>query len=90
MSKSLNRLVGVVLSLGNSTSRLELEDLNLFAVASFRGENHLKCAIALHNHVLCSVLITECVAADDDGLLPSRDEAGDSGNDDRFSKDGSS
>lgn len=71
MREALNRFIGIVLRLRNSTPILELENLDFFWLAALGCEDHLECAIALNYQILCAVLVSECVTADDDGLLPS-------------------
>jgi len=90
MGEARDGLVGVVLCLGHSSSVLELEDLDLLGLASLGGEDHLERTVAWDDGVLGTVLVTEGVTADDDGLLPSWHETGDSGDDNRLSEDGSS
>lgn len=81
-------LVGVVLSLGNTTTVLELVDLNLLGLTTLGGEDHGELSGAGEDGILGTVLVTEGVAADDDGLLPARDEAGNAGDDNRLTEDG--
>lgn len=88
VGKATDRLVGVVLGLGNTTALLELEDLNLLGLAALGSVDHGELARAGDDTVLGAVLVTEGVTADDDGLLPSRDEAGDAGDDDGLTEDG--
>ena len=68
--EAFNGLVGVVLGLGHTPSVLELENLNLVGLAALGREDHLEGPIAFNHQVLCSVLVSKGVTADDDGLLP--------------------
>ena len=67
---------------------LEVVDLDLLGLAALGGEDHLEVARARDDAVLGTVLVTEGVTADDDGLLPARDEAGNAGNDNGLAEDG--
>lgn len=71
MGKSGDGLVGVILCLRNTASVLEFENLNFLRFATFGGEDQLQSAIALEDKVLGSVLVTEGVTTDNDGLLPA-------------------
>lgn len=86
--KACDGLVRVVLGLGNAAAVLELVDLNLLGLAAFRGEDHGQLAGAGGNEVLCAVLVAKGVTADDDGLLPAGNEAGDAVEDDGLAEDG--
>jgi len=86
-----NALGSVVLGLSDTTLvvLLEVEDLNLLGLTTLGGEDHLEGALTLDDEVLCAVLITESVTADDDGLLPAGHETGNARNDDGLTEDGS-
>lgn len=88
VGKAADRLVGVVLGLGNAAALLELEDLNLLGLAALRSVDHGELARAGNDTVLGAVLVTKGVTANDDGLLPSGDETGDAGDDDGLTEDG--
>lgn len=81
-------LVGVVLSLGNTTAVLELEDIDHLGLATLRGVDHGELAVAGEDGILGAVLVTKGVAADDDGLLPAGNETGNAGDDDGLTEDG--
>jgi hypothetical protein len=88
--ETLDALGGVVLSLRDAAfgSLVELEDLDGFGLAAFGREDHFELAGALNDLVFGAVLVAESVAADDYGLFPAGDEAGDFRDDDGFSEDG--
>ena len=88
VSEAADGLCCVVLGLSNAAALLEVEDLNLLGLATLRCEDHGQLAGAADDRVLGAVLVTEGVAADDDGLLPSLDKAGDAGDDDGFAENG--
>lgn len=80
-------LVGVVLGLGNAATVLELVDLDLLRLAAFGGINHGQLSGARGNEILGTVLVTKGVTANDDGLLPARNQPGDTGNDNGLTED---
>ena len=72
------------------TSALEVEHLELGGVASVsRGEGHGELAGSLGAEIGGSVLITEGVSANNDGLGPAWHESGDVLDDDGLTEDGS-
>lgn len=86
--KARDGFVGVVLGLGNAAAVLELEDLNLLGLAALGGVDHGQLAGARRNEVLGAVLVAKGVTANDDGLLPAGDEAGDAVDDNGLAEDG--
>lgn len=88
--KALDRLGCVVLGLSNTSLRRVVVDLDDLGLAALGCEDHLERALTLNDAVLCAVLVTERVTANDDGLLPAGYEAGDSGDDNGRAEDGSS
>jgi hypothetical protein len=88
--KAANRLGGVVLGLGDTALGGEVVDLDDLGLAALGSEDHLQCALAVDDTILGAVLVAECVAADDDRLLPAGDEAGNGGDNDGGTEDGSS
>jgi len=88
MGEALDGLISVVLSLGNTTAVLVVVDLNLLGLTTLGGVDHGELARAGGNEVLGAVLVTESVAANDDGLLPARNQAGDAVDDDGLTEDG--
>lgn len=88
MSEATDGVIRVVLSLGN-TSALEVVHLNALGLAASRSVDQLKLAGTGDQTVGSTVLVTEGVTTDDDGLRPARDEAGDTGNDNGLTEDGS-
>lgn len=87
VGEATDRLVGVVLSLGN-TAALEVIDLDGLGLATLGGVDKLKLAGSGDHTVSGTVLVTEGVTADDDRLGPARDETGDAINDDGLTEDG--
>jgi hypothetical protein len=69
--KSGDGLIGVVLGLGDTTT-VEVVNLNLLWLSSLGSEDHGELTLALDHGILSTILVTESMAADDDGLLPSR------------------
>lgn len=88
VSKSTDGLISVVLDLGN-TRALEVIDLNALGLAARRSEDQLQLTGTRDQAVGGTVLITESVTTDDDGLRPARDETGNTGNDNGLTEDGS-
>ena len=72
MRETGDALGGVVLGLCHAATLLELEDLDLLGLATFRGIHHGQLSRAGNDLVLRPVLVTEGVTTDNDGLLPSR------------------
>jgi hypothetical protein len=66
-----NGVGGVVLGLRNAALSWEVVDLDDLRLAALGCVDHLECAFAGDNAVLCTVLVAESVTADDDGLLPA-------------------
>lgn len=85
----LDALVGVVLGLRDPAAGLELVDFDFLGLATFGSEDHLEGAVAFYDEVFGAVLVAEGVASDDDGFLPAWYQAGDAGDDNGFSEDGS-
>ena len=87
MGEAADRLVGVVLGLGNTTA-LEVVDIDGLGLATLRGVDELQLAGSGNDTVLGTVLVTEGVTTDDDGLVPAGDETRDAGDDDGLTEDG--
>lgn len=87
VGKAADRLVSVVLSLSD-TGALEVEDLDALGLATSRGVDKLELTGARDQTVGGTVLVTESVTTDDDGLRPARDDTGDARNDNGFTEDG--
>jgi len=87
MCEPSNTLICIVLSLRNPATILELVNLNFLRLASLGREDHGELAIPRNHFVFRAVLVSECVASDDDGLLPAGYETWDSGDNDGFSED---
>lgn len=81
--EALDRLGGVVLGLGDTAFCGEVVDLDDLRFAALGCVDHLERALAGDHAVLGAVLVAERVTADDDGLLPTGDEAGDGGDDEQ-------
>ena len=86
VGKAANRLIGVVLSLGNTTAR-EVEDLDSLGLAALGGVDELKLARPRDHTVGSTVLVTESMTTDDDGLSPSGDETRNARNDNGLTED---
>lgn len=89
MREATDRVVGVVHRL-RDTAAFVVVHLDLLGLAAYGGVDELELAGARDDAVLGAVLVTEGVAADDDGFLPAGDETGDGGDDDGFTEDGAS
>lgn len=87
MGKATDRLIGVVLGLGNTTT-LEVVDLDGLGLAIGGGVDKLELAGTGDDTVGGTVLVTESVTTDDDGLVPAGDETGDGGDDNGLTEDG--
>lgn len=87
VGEAADGLIGVVLSLGNTTARV-VEDLDGLGLTTLGGVDQLELTGARDDPVGGTVLVTEGVTADNDGLGPARDETGDGGNDDGLTEDG--
>lgn len=87
MSKASNGLVSVVLRLGNATTVLELVDLDLLRLATFRGVNHGQLAWSGGNDVLGAVLVAKGMATNNNGLFPTGDQTRDTRDDDGLTED---
>mmetsp|Transcript_23346 Transcript_23346/g.41461 ORF Transcript_23346/g.41461 Transcript_23346/m.41461 type:complete len:385 (+) Transcript_23346:275-1429(+) len=86
--ESTNGLLGVVHAHGD-TGGVELIDLVLHGFRSISGgEGHLKLSRAGDTEIGGLVLVTKGVAANDDGLGPAGNEAGDVLANDRLTEDG--
>lgn len=85
MCESADRVIGVVLGLGDTCS-LEVVYVDAFGLAAFGGVDELEGSWARDESVLGAVLVAECVTADDDWLLPARNETRDAWNDDGFAE----
>ena len=83
-------LGGVVLGLSDTSASGEVVDLDGLGLAALGCEDHLESALAFNDTVLGTVLVTERVTTDDDGLLPAGYETGNAGNDNGCAEDGSS
>jgi hypothetical protein len=88
MGEATDGLIGVVLALGNTTAALEVVDLDALGLTAGRGEDELKLTGARDDTVLSTVLVTESVTANNDGLVPARHQTGDAVNDDGLTEDG--
>lgn len=88
VSEASDGLVGVVLGLGNTTTVLELVDLNLLGLTTLGGEDHGELAGAGEDGILGTVLVTKGVTANDDGLLPAGDKTRNAVNDNGLTEDG--
>ena len=90
VSKTGDRLVGVVHGQGNTAGALEVEHFDFLCWRTI-GWRIFQCDTAgiLDHHVLAPVLITERVTTDDDGLFPSGDQQWNRFANDRLAKDSS-
>ena len=88
--EAANGVVGVVLSLGDPTAVFKFVDFDAFRLATGGGEDHFEGSRTLGNIVFGAILVSKSVSADDDGLLPPGHKSRYSGDDDRFSEDGTS
>jgi hypothetical protein len=87
--KAADRVVRVVLRVRDAGPR-EFVDLDALRLAALGRVDELERALAGDQAVGGAVLVAKGVAADDDGLGPAGDEAGDVGDDDGLAEDGAS
>jgi hypothetical protein len=87
VGEALNGLVSVVHGEAD-TAGLVVEDLDALGLTTNRGVYELEGSRAGDDEVLGTVLVTVGVTTDDDGLLPSLDETGDTGDDNGLTEDG--
>lgn len=89
MGEAPNGLIGVVLALGDTTTTLEVVDLDTLGLTAVGGGvDQLEHTGAVDDTVLGTVLVTEGVTADDNGLVPAGHQTGDAGDDDGLTEDG--
>ena len=89
MGKTFNTFVDVVHTQADTALSFELEDFHFLLISFIISENHFEGSWLVYCEVSGFVLVTECVSADDDWLLPSGDQPWDVFDDDWFSKNGS-
>jgi hypothetical protein len=87
VGEALDGLIGVVLALSDTTA-LEVVDLDALGLTTDRGVDQLELTGAGDDTVLGTVLVTESVTANDDGLVPARHKAGNAGDDNGLTEDG--
>lgn len=87
VGEAADGVIGVVLGLGNTTASV-VEDLDGLRLTTLRGVDQLEPTGTRDDSVGGTVLVTEGMTADDDGLGPARDETGDGGDDDGLTEDG--
>jgi hypothetical protein len=78
------------LCLGDTSLSGEVVDLDDLGLAALGCEDHLEGTLAWNDAVLGTILVTESMTADDDGLFPAGYETGNTGNDNGCAEDGSS
>ena len=88
VGEAADGVIGVVLSLGNTTTVLELVDLGDLGLATSGGVDQLELTGAGDDPVGSTVLVTEGVTADHNGLVPARHQTRDAGNDDGLTEHG--
>ena len=87
MGEATDRVISVVLALSN-TATLEVVHVDALGLTTLGGVDHLELTGTGDDTVLGTILVTEGVAANDNGLVPARDQAGNGGDDDGLTEDG--
>ena len=87
VGEATDGLIGVVLALSDTTT-LEVVDLNLLGLTTNGGVDQLELTGTGDDTVLGTVLVTESVTTNDNGLAPARDQAGNGRDDDGLTEDG--
>jgi len=87
VGEATDGVISVVLALSDTTT-LEVEDLDALGLTTLGGVDQLELAGAGDDAVRGTVLVTEGVTANDDGLVPARHQARDGGDDDGLTEDG--
>lgn len=86
VSEATDGIIGVVLGLGN-TAAGEVIDLDGLRLTVLRGVDELELTGPRNDNVGSTVLVTEGVTTNDDGLVPAGDETRNTGNDNWFTED---
>ena len=89
VSELADGLIGVVHTHHHTSSSLELEDLESLLLSILSGVDHLELSRA-NNNISSTVLISEGMTTNDDGLSPARHQARNVLDDDGLTEDGSS
>ena len=89
MSELGDGLIGVIHSHSDSTAWVVEDVVGLLGSSVLWGEDDLEGSWLVDDEVGGSVLVTESVSSDDDGLLPLRDQKWDVLAEDGFSEHGS-
>lgn len=87
VGEASDRLVSVVLCLRNAGA-VKVEDFDALRLSALGGVDKLQSALARNQAVRSSVLVTKCMATNDDRLLPTRDDPRNSRNYDGLSENG--
>jgi len=87
VGKASDGLIGVVLALGD-TATLEVVNLDTLGLTTDRGVDQLELTGAGDDTVLGTVLVTESVTANNNGLGPARDQAGNAGDNNGLTEHG--
>jgi hypothetical protein len=87
VGEATDGIISVVLALSDTTA-LEVEDLDTLGLTTLGGVDQLELTGTRNDTVLGTVLVTEGVAADNDGLVPARNQAGNGGDDDGLTENG--
>ena len=88
VGEAADGVISVELCLGN-TGTLKVVDLDALGLTARGGVDELKGTRAGDQTVGGTVLVAKGVSADDDGLLPARDETGDAVDDNGLTEHGS-
>jgi hypothetical protein len=88
VGEAADGVISVVLGLSD-TATLEIVDLDGLGLAAHRGVDELKLSRSRNDTVSSTVLVTESVTTDDDGLGPAGNKAGNAGNDNGLTENSS-
>lgn len=86
MGETADRFIGVVLDLGNTTTRV-VKDLDRFGLAASGSVDKFESSSAGNHTVRSTVLVTIGVTTNDNGLSPSRNKTGDDRDNNGFTED---
>ena len=87
VGEATDGVISVVLALSDTTA-LEVVDVDALGLTTLGGKDELELTGAGDDTVLGTVLVTEGVTANNDGLVPARHQTGNGGDDDGLAENG--